>query len=76
MKVCDLGSERRSPELLLPEETLSFDPCLREGAASRAPVILSALRAGVAGLGIAVEVVNEGGVGGGPSMVIDCIGSL
>jgi hypothetical protein len=43
---------------------------------SRGPFPRSAPLAGVAGFGIAVEVVKEGGEGGGPSIVIDFIGSL
>jgi hypothetical protein len=33
-------------------------------------------RAGIAGFGMLVEVVNDGGAGNGPSMVLETIGSL
>jgi hypothetical protein len=69
LRLKDPSSVTSRRELSRPSRgPVALSGCLR--------LLLTSPRAGVAGLGIAVEVVNEGGEGGGPSIVLDSIGSL
>jgi hypothetical protein len=56
----------------------SFVMLLRRGLAllGRASGAGLRSRAGIAGFGMLVEVVNDGGAGNGPSIVLDATGSL